>query len=52
MIGSEGEGIGRLVAENCDFMIKIPMVGKISSLNASVSASVILYEALRQRTLC
>ncbi len=50
VIGSEGEGIGRLVAENCDFMIRIPMVGKIDSLNASVSASVILYEAFRQRS--
>ena len=50
VIGSEGEGLGRLVAENCDFMIRIPMVGKINSLNASVSASVILYEAFRQRT--
>lgn len=49
VIGSEGEGIGRLVLENCDFKVRIPMVGKISSLNASVSASVILYEALRQR---
>ncbi len=50
VVGSEGEGLGRLVRENCDFMIRIPMVGKISSLNASVSASVILYESLRQRT--
>ena len=50
VIGSEGEGLGRLVSENCDFMIRIPMVGKISSLNASVSASVILYEAFRQRS--
>ncbi len=49
VIGSEGEGLGRLVRENCDFMIRIPMVGKIGSLNASVSASIILYEALRQR---
>ncbi len=51
VIGSEGEGIGRLVRENCDFMISIPMAGKISSLNASVSASVILYETFRQRTV-
>ena len=50
VIGSEGEGLGRLVQEKCDFMIRIPMVGHIDSLNASVSASVILYEALRQRT--
>jgi 23S rRNA (guanosine2251-2'-O)-methyltransferase len=51
VIGSEGEGMSRLVSENCDFKIRIPMAGKISSLNASVSASVILYEALRQRGL-
>lgn len=50
VIGSEGGGLSRLVKETCDFKIRIPMAGKISSLNASVSASVILYEALRQRT--
>ncbi|NLA86907.1 MAG: 23S rRNA (guanosine(2251)-2'-O)-methyltransferase RlmB [Clostridiales bacterium] len=50
VIGSEGGGLSRLVLENCDFKIRIPMVGKISSLNASVSASVIMYEALRQRS--
>lgn len=50
VIGSEGEGISRLVLEACDFKVSIPMVGKISSLNASVSASIILYEALRQRS--
>ncbi|NLM83090.1 MAG: 23S rRNA (guanosine(2251)-2'-O)-methyltransferase RlmB [Clostridiales bacterium] len=49
VIGSEGEGLGRLVAETCDFTVSIPMRGQISSLNASVSASLILYEALRQR---
>jgi 23S rRNA (guanosine2251-2'-O)-methyltransferase len=51
VIGSEGEGLSRLVLENCDFKVRIPMVGKISSLNASVSASVIMYEALRQRSM-
>jgi 23S rRNA (guanosine2251-2'-O)-methyltransferase len=51
VIGSEGGGMSRLVEENCDFKIRIPMVGKISSLNASVSASVILYEAFRQRSM-
>lgn len=51
VIGSEGAGMSRLVEENCDFKLRIPMVGNISSLNASVSASVILYEALRQRRL-
>ncbi|MCL2080378.1 MAG: 23S rRNA (guanosine(2251)-2'-O)-methyltransferase RlmB, partial [Oscillospiraceae bacterium] len=49
VIGAEGKGIGRLVGENCDFKVCIPMKGKISSLNASVSASILLYEALRQR---
>lgn len=49
VIGSEGEGISRLVKEKCDFLVKIPMRGRISSLNASVATGVILYEALRQR---
>lgn len=50
VIGSEGEGISRLVGENCDFTVSIPMRGKINSLNASVAAGVLMYEALRQRT--
>jgi 23S rRNA (guanosine2251-2'-O)-methyltransferase len=50
VIGSEGEGMGRLVRENCDFLVRIPMSGKISSLNASVSAAVLMYEAVRQRS--
>jgi len=49
VIGSEGTGISRLVRENCDFTVKIPMYGKIQSLNASVSAAVLLYEVTRQR---
>lgn len=49
VIGSEGSGIGRLVAENCDYLVSIPMYGKLSSLNVSVSAAVVLYEVLRQR---
>jgi len=49
VIGSEGDGMSRLVSENCDFKLRIPMVGKISSLNASASAAIVLYEALRQR---
>ena len=49
VIGSEGQGMGRLVAENCDFIVSIPMFGKINSLNASASAAVLLYEAVRQR---
>lgn len=50
VIGSEGEGMGRLVTKNCDALVRIPMQGKMSSLNASVSAALLLYEALRQRT--
>ena len=49
VIGSEGAGISRLVEENCDFHVNIPMFGKISSLNASVSAALLMYEAVRQR---
>ena len=51
VIGSEGSGISRLVSENCDYRVSIPMSGEISSLNASVSAAVLLYEAVRQREL-
>lgn len=49
VIGSEGFGMSRLVKENCDFLVKIPMKGKITSLNASVSAGIVIYEALKQR---
>ena len=49
VIGSEGFGMGKLVKDNCDFIVKIPMKGKITSLNASVSAGIVIYEALRQR---
>ena len=49
VIGNEGEGMSRLVRERCDVLVSIPMKGRISSLNASASAAVILYEALRQR---
>ena len=49
VIGSEGHGVSRIVAEKCDFLISIPMKGEINSLNASVAAGVIMYEALRQR---
>lgn len=49
VIGSEGEGISRLVKEKCDFLCKIPMYGAINSLNASVAAGVMMYEILRQR---
>ena len=49
VIGSEGDGMGRLVRENCDFLVSIPMRGRISSLNASAAAAILLYEAVRQR---
>ena len=49
VIGSEGEGISRLVKEKCDYTVSIPMKGKIDSLNASVAAGVLCYEILRQR---
>ena len=49
VIGSEGDGMGRLVREGCDFLVSIPMNGRISSLNASAAAAILLYEALRQR---
>ena len=49
VIGSEGFGMSRLVKENCDFLVKIPMVGKINSLNASVSAGILMYEVFNQR---
>ncbi len=49
VIGSEGEGMGRLVTERCDVVMNIPMLGKTQSLNASAAAAVVLFEALRQR---
>ena len=49
IIGSEGHGVGRLVKEQCDFVVKIPMVGKINSLNASVAGSILMFEAMKQR---
>lgn len=49
VIGSEGSGMSRLVAENCDFTVRIPMKGQINSLNASAAAAILLYEAVRQR---
>lgn len=49
VVGSEGRGISRLVRENCDFMLSLPMAGQINSLNASVACGVVLYEAARQR---
>ena len=49
VIGSEGDGMGRLVGEQCDFRVSIPMKGHINSLNASAAAAILLYEAVRQR---
>ena len=49
VVGSEGAGLGRLVSEHCDFMVSIPMCGRVNSLNASVAGSLILFEVLRQR---
>jgi 23S rRNA (guanosine2251-2'-O)-methyltransferase len=49
VIGNEGEGVSRLVKENCDFIASIPMKGDIDSLNASVAAGVLAYEIVRQR---
>jgi 23S rRNA (guanosine2251-2'-O)-methyltransferase len=50
VLGNEGTGLHRLVAEKCDTLVKIPMYGKIESLNVSVAAGVVLFEAMRQRT--
>ena len=49
VIGSEGNGLGRLVRENCDMILSIDMYGKINSLNASVSAGILMYEIVRGR---
>ncbi len=51
VIGSEGEGVGRLIREKCDFIVRIPMFGQIDSLNASVAAGVLAYEIVRQRLI-
>ncbi|GAA4362608.1 23S rRNA (guanosine(2251)-2'-O)-methyltransferase RlmB [Kangiella marina] len=50
VMGAEGDGMRRLTRENCDFLIKIPMAGEVSSLNVSVATGVTLFEAVRQRT--
>lgn len=49
VIGSEGKGIGRLIKEKCDFLLKIPMRGRVSSLNAAVAGAILMYEVRRQR---
>ena len=50
VIGSEGEGMGRLVRENCDVIVSLPMKGRLNSLNASVAAGIVMYEVMRQRS--
>ena len=50
VIGSEGDGMGRLVRESCDFIVSLPMRGQINSLNASAAAAIVMYEVLRQRS--
>ena len=50
VIGSEGDGMGRLVKETCDFIVSLPMKGKVSSLNASAAGAIVMYEILRQRS--
>jgi 23S rRNA (guanosine2251-2'-O)-methyltransferase len=49
VIGSEGKGIGRLIREKCDFLLKIPMLGNVSSLNAAIAGAILMYEVRRQR---
>ncbi|HHT50755.1 MAG TPA: 23S rRNA (guanosine(2251)-2'-O)-methyltransferase RlmB [Eubacteriaceae bacterium] len=49
VIGSEGKGVSRLIKEKCDFLLKIPMMGNVSSLNAAIAAAIIMYEVRRQR---
>lgn len=49
VIGNEGEGVSRIVKEKCDFTVKIPMYGQITSLNASVAAGILMYEVVRQK---
>ncbi len=49
VVGSEGDGMGRLVRESCDFIVSLPMRGQVDSLNASAAASITMYEVLRQR---
>lgn len=51
VVGAEGKGLGRLVKENCDFIVRIPMLGQVQSLNASVAGGILLYDIVRQRIL-
>ena len=52
VIGSEGEGISRLVKEECDFLVSIPLLGHVDSLNASVAAGILMYQVLADRNKC
>ncbi len=49
VIGNEGSGMSEKVRKNCDFLVKIPMQGKVTSLNASVSTGIVVYESVKQR---
>ena len=49
IIGSEGKGMSRLVKEECDYIVKLPMAGKVTSLNASVAAGILIYNIVRMR---
>ena len=49
VVGSEGDGLGRLVREHCDFLLSIPMMGKVNSLNVAVATGIVVFEALRKR---
>ncbi len=49
VVGSEGFGLGRLVRQNCDMVLSLPMNGKVNSLNASVSAGILMYEVIKHR---
>jgi 23S rRNA (guanosine2251-2'-O)-methyltransferase len=50
VVGGEDKGLGRLVKEKCDLLIKLPMAGRVNSLNASVAAALVLFEAVRRRS--
>lgn len=52
VVGSEGEGVSKLTRDNCDYIVSVPMYGKVTSLNASVAASLMVYEVVRQRNFC
>ncbi len=49
VIGSEGKGMGRLIRDKCDFLVRLPMAGKVTSLNASVAGALLMYEVYRKR---